>query len=195
MSETMQGERVPAEFFERLYGRDEDPWGFASSEYERDKYDHTLAALGERRFGRALEVGCSIGVFTARLAERSDELFGIDVSPRALEIARRRLSGAPHVTLVEAAFPEQVPPGRWDLVLCSEILYYLDSSALALAERRLAIALTEGATVLVVHWRPPTRTYPWRADDLHDRLVHTLGRWHTADQRRPRYRLDRFDAS
>ena len=32
-------------YFERLYARDPDPWRFATSEYERDKYAATLAAL------------------------------------------------------------------------------------------------------------------------------------------------------
>jgi predicted TPR repeat methyltransferase len=185
-------ERVPAEYFEALYTADEDPWRFASSDYERAKYAHTLATLGDRRFGRALEVGCSIGVFTAQLAARCDELVAIDVSPSALALARRRLAGEPHVTLAETAFPEEMPAGPWDLVLCSEVLYYLDPDALSLAEQRLAEALTEGATVVAVHWRPATRTYPWLGDEVHERLLLVLGRWHASDERRPRYRLDRF---
>jgi SAM-dependent methyltransferase len=185
--------RIGREFFEDLYAGSEDPWDFATSDYERAKYADTFAALGDGRFARGLEVGCSIGVFTGQLAERCDELVGIDVSERALARARTRLSGHAGVSLEHMTFPEELPLGPWDLVVCSEILYYLDDGAFALAVERLRSALEHGATVLAVHWRPPTTTYPLRGDEVHDRLVAELGDWHTFDGRRPHYRLDRFE--
>ena len=193
MSHVVPRPRLGREFFEDLYARSEDPWAFAASDYEREKYADTLAALGDEHFGRGLEVGSSIGVFTEQLAERCDELVGIDVSERALERARERLSGRPGVTLAHMTFPEEIPDGRWDLVVCSEVLYYLDDCAFDLAVDRLRGALEDGATVLAVHWRPPTNSYPLRGDEVHDRLGAELGRWHTHDGRRPEYRLDRFE--
>ena len=192
MSQVVSRSRIGREFFEELYARSEDPWGFAASKYERDKYADTLAALGGQTFERALEVGCSIGVFTRQLADVCGELVGIDVSSRALARARRRLRGHPRVTLERMTFPEEMPAGRWDLVVCSEILYYFDDEAFALALERLRVALLDGATVLAVHWRPATRTYPLRGDEVHDRLIDELGDWHVQDGRRERYRLDRF---
>ena len=59
-----------AAYFEALYAADEDPWDFTTSAYERAKYDRTVAALGDRRFARGLEVGCSIGV-EAESSERA----------------------------------------------------------------------------------------------------------------------------
>ena len=50
------------DYFEGIYADGPDPWGFETSEYERRKYDLTLAALPRRRYARALEPGCSIGV-------------------------------------------------------------------------------------------------------------------------------------
>ena len=60
---------LPTAYFDRKYAFDPDPWGFATSAYEADKYRATLAALPRARYRRALEVGCSIGVLTERLAE------------------------------------------------------------------------------------------------------------------------------
>jgi predicted TPR repeat methyltransferase len=185
--------RIGREFFEDLYARSEDPWAFATSDYEREKYTDTLAALDDAHFEHGLEVGCSIGVFSERLAEVCDELVGIDVSERALAIARRRLSGRPGVTLARMTFPEEMPEGPWDLVVCSEVLYYLDDAAFGLAVQRLRSALEGGATVLAVHWRPETSSYPLLGDEVHDRLSAELGDWHVLDRGRPRYRLDRFE--
>lgn len=193
MSKAQARPRVGREFFEDLYARSEDPWAFATSDYEREKYADTLAALGDGRFARGLEVGSSIGVFTEQLAERCDELVGIDVSEQALARARERLGDRPGVALEHMSFPEEMPPGPWDLVVCSEVLYYLDAATFDLAVERLRTALGAGATVLAVHWRPPTKTYPLRGDEVHDRLIAELGQWHTFDGRREHYRLDRFE--
>ena len=67
----MRDTTLPLAHFEDLYRRSADPWGFASSGYEAAKYAATLAALPRDRYARGLEVGCSIGVFTAALAGRS----------------------------------------------------------------------------------------------------------------------------
>jgi SAM-dependent methyltransferase len=194
VSRVVPGSRIGRAYFEDLYARSEDPWDFAASAYERDKYADTLAALGSAHFKRGLEVGCSIGVFTEQLAEACDELLGIDVSEQALARARGRLDECPNVTLRAMTFPEEMPAGPWDLVVCSEILYYLDDPAFARAVERLRAALMENATVLAVHWRPPTRTYPLLGDEVHDRLRAELGGWHVLDGRRSWYRLDRFEA-
>ena len=84
------GARLERAYFDDLYLRDPDPWDFATSDYERDKYADSLAALGDRRFGRALEAGCSIGVFTQALARVARELVAVDVSAAAVAAARER---------------------------------------------------------------------------------------------------------
>ena len=194
MSEVAPRPRIGRRFFEDLYARSDDPWDFATSDYEREKYADTLAALGAERFARGLEVGCSIGVFTDQLAGVCDELVAIDVSELALERARARVAGRRGVSLVHMTFPEEMPEGRFDLVVCSEVLYYLDDAAFTHAIERLRAMLESGATVLAVHWRPATSSYPLGGDEVHDRLRAELGEWHAFDGRRPRYRLDRFEA-
>src|SRR5579863_8609060 len=86
----MSGPSLPASYFDALYAADPDPWGFAASDYERRKYDRTLAALPRRRYDRALEVGCSIGVLTRQLAGRCEALVSIDASGIPLRMARER---------------------------------------------------------------------------------------------------------
>ncbi len=76
-------------YFDALYAADPDPWQFATSAYEREKYDATLAAL-PTRIGSAFEIGCSIGILTRRLAERCNTLLAVDVAKAALAAARRR---------------------------------------------------------------------------------------------------------
>ena len=65
--------------FDRRYREDPDPWGYRSSPYERAKYAATLDACGPGPFASALELGGSIGVFSARLAPRCRSLTTIDL--------------------------------------------------------------------------------------------------------------------
>jgi SAM-dependent methyltransferase len=185
--------RVPAARFERLYEASEDPWDYLSSDYEREKYADTLAALPAGELSRVLEVGCSIGAFTELLAPRCAALVAIDFAPKALELAAARLAGLANVELVRASFPEQVPPGEWQAIVCSEVLYYLDEPTLRAAIDWLGEQLERGTSVVAVSWRGAGTEEPMRGDEAHDLLTETLGRWHSFDGRKPGYRLDRFD--
>jgi predicted TPR repeat methyltransferase len=188
------GRRVTAKRFDQLYEESADPWNYRTSAYERKKYADTLASLPRRSYASTLEVGCSIGVFTRLLAGRCERLTAIDFSTRALSLARERLADIENVRLMRASFPEQAPPGPWELVVCSEVLYYLDLSGLERALTWLRAQLLAGSTVLVVSWRGPAETEPLAGDDVHDLLGFALARWHACDRRRPGYRIDRFDA-
>jgi len=185
--------RLERSYFEGLYDRDPDPWGFASSEYERDKYAHTLAALGGRRFGRALEVGCSIGVFTEQLAWRCRDLLAVDVSEQAVAATAQRVRRRPWVRVERRTLPEEAPTGPFDLIVCSEVLYYWDAATLRDALPRLRDALAPGGSLLAVHWRHPTRTYPLQGDEVHALLHAELGLSPAMTATTDDYRLDRFD--
>ena len=143
-------------YFDQLYARDPDPWQFASSGYERDKYAATLAALPPGRFARCFEVGCSIGVLTRSLAERCDALLGVDIAESALVQARDRCAGQPWATFQRMAVPAEWPDGMFDLILHSEVLYYLGIPGLHEAARRTLASLSPGGTVVLVNWHGNT---------------------------------------
>ncbi len=142
--------------FDRLYAANPDPWGFRTSGYEHDKYRATLAALPDRRFGSALEVGCSIGELTRRLAPRCDRLLGLDLSETALREAEAACAGLDGVGFRRAAVPGEWPEGRFDLVVLSEVLYFLVPDDLAALARRCLDGLAAGGLVLLVNWTGPT---------------------------------------
>ena len=109
-----------ASIFDRLYEKSADPWDFEGSAYEQAKYDATLEALGDRHFADVLEVGCSIGVLTARLALRADRVLALDVAQAALERAAERCRPLPQVAFRLASVPRDFPGGLFDLILFSE---------------------------------------------------------------------------
>lgn len=185
--------RLSRNYFEDLYAASEDPWNFAASDYEREKYERTLQALGGRYFGRALEAGCSIGVFTAMLAPYCGELMAIDASQKAVALACERLTGTPNVHIERRTLPEEMPEGTFDLVIASEILYYLDRPAMLAALQRLENALTPGGSLLAVHWRRETETYPLQGDEVHELIFSHTRLTRTHEEATPDYRLELYE--
>jgi predicted TPR repeat methyltransferase len=182
--------RLRPAFFDELYAGDPDPWKFLTSEYETAKYKATIDALQGRRFDQGLELGCSIGVLTQRLAERCTQLTAIDVSEQALEHARAR---NPRVTVELREIPEQFPHGPFDLIVASEVLYYLDVPAFNRTVDAIRRTLVPGGALLAVHWRHPTKLYPLLGDEVHERLRDRL-RWPAGVHHRTAdYVLERFD--
>lgn len=182
-------------YFDRMYAADDDPWRFETSEYERAKYDATLAALPRARYRRALELGCSIGILTARLAPRCDALVAVDVAERALALARERCRAWPQVGFRRLHLPTEYPAGRFDLVLMSEVGYYWSEGDLALGRERIIASLGAGGHLLLVHWTEPSPDYPLTGDRVHQEFLDRSGDLlrHLGGERAATYRIDLFE--
>jgi SAM-dependent methyltransferase len=154
-------------YFEDMYRTENDPWNFETSEYEQRKYALTMDSLPKQRYRRAFEPGCSIGVLTALLAQRCDQLVAGDVIPAALGTAQHRLEDASHVVLEQLTIPRDWPAGRFDLVVLSEIAYYFDQGDLETVLRRIVDSTEARAHVVGVHWRGET-DYPLSGDRVHE---------------------------
>ena len=181
-------------YFDDVYRANDDPWQFASSPYERDKYATTLAALSRPRYERAFEIGSSIGVFTAQLAPRCGYLLSVDVSEAALAQARQRCAALPQVEIKKMQVPDEFPTGQFDLILLAEVGYYMSPPDLARTADRLLAALPAGGQLLLVHWTPVVHDYPQTGDEVHEFFLKKTRDdgplSHLAGQRHDRYRLD-----
>ncbi len=123
-------------------------------------------------------------------------MLAVDCAPTAVDRARRRLGHLPNVTVERRAIPEEMPPGRFDLIVCSEVLYYWDRELLADAWPRLVAATAPGGALLAVHWRGPVRHYPQGGDAVHALIrAGAPGLTPARSEVRPRYLLDRFDVA
>lgn len=170
---TRSSSTLPPAYFDAIYASDPDPWKFAASAYEREKYDLTLAALPRERYASALEVGCSIGVLTRDLAMRCDHLLAIDAARAPLLEARQRCANLRTVQFAQIFVPQQWPDGAFDLILLSEVVYYLSADDV----RRLAACVTRSlsrqANVVLVHWTGETN-YPLTGDEACDIFVRSV---------------------
>ncbi len=108
----------------------------------------------DRAVGPVLDVGCGPGRHVVALRARGIEALGIDVSPAALRVARRR--GAP---VVEGSVFARVPrAGRWRTCLLLDGNVGIGGDAAALLRRLAALMHADDGRVLVEVEPPGTRS-------------------------------------
>jgi SAM-dependent methyltransferase len=175
------GMRIPDHVFDNIYATSSDPYGYTSRDYERQKRSATLAALSRDRYMKAFEIGCSIGVLTGLLGERCDSLLSVDIVERALQQARQRCAAERNVRFARMRVPDEWPNESFDLIVISEVCYYLTVSELNLLVQRLRSSLRSSGEIILVHNRWTGMLLPqWlqrfipvlsKANRRHDRLI------------------------
>ncbi|WP_162244735.1 SAM-dependent methyltransferase [Aureimonas sp. Leaf454] len=145
---------IDADGFEALFSRSIDPWNYRTSRFEAHKRGVLLKACGLGPYGRGLELACAIGTTTQALSPLCRRLLAVDASPTAIEEARAGRYAKP-VTFRTARLPEDAPRGPFDLIVVSEIAYYLKPRALDALTDRLLAALAPGGRIVVLHHVTP----------------------------------------
>lgn len=168
----------PDEHFERMHRERDDPWQVRNRWYERRRRTVLAASLPRERYGRAIELGCSIGETTALLADRCDALIAVDGSASALEAAAARLRDRPDVVLERMRVPQDwpVPADRsTDLVVVSELAYYLAEDEWDAVIDRIVGSLAPGGEVLLCHWTGDSDDFAQSGEAAHARFRERSG--------------------
>lgn len=166
---------LAADHFDRLYRAHADPWRVASDWYERRKRGLLLASLGRERYRHAFEPGCGEGQLTSCLARRCDRVCAVDISTAAVERCRDRLAaeGMSHVDLLALDLSAEwlpMPPAGFDLIVVSELAYYLDAAALARFLHEADASLVPGGEIVACHWLPDFDDRMQSTDAVHDAI-------------------------
>ncbi len=139
---------VSLDALRRKYAGGDDPWNFRTSPYEQAKFAATRAALSRERYRAGLELGCGNGALAWHLAPHCAEYLGLDAVETAVDSARRTV---PAARFEQGWLPDDLPEGPFDLIVLSEILYFLDPADL----RRLAGGIARrwsDAELICVTW-------------------------------------------
>jgi SAM-dependent methyltransferase len=183
-------------FFEHFFDEG-DPFGIDRSPEEQLKFARALEVCGGDGLGRVLELGCAVGSFTEVLAAHAREVLALDVSQAAVDRVAERMGGSPHVRAVAMTVPAEFPDGVFDLVVASDVLYYLPVADLRRCVDRIEAALADGGAFVAVHYVPRMGSV-LDGDEAHDvvaahtRLQHVLAERTEFGPGRT-YRVDRFE--
>ncbi len=161
------------DYFDALY-RAEDPFGYRASWYEQRKRELLVASLPQRMFANAWEIGCSNGELTAALAPRCHALLATDISSRAVELASQRNRRSRHVSVQCALHPDQWPSNQFDLIVLSEVGYYLSADALHECIGKIRSSLSDEGLFVACHWLAPFDEASFTGGEVHEHVARRL---------------------
>jgi SAM-dependent methyltransferase len=176
--------------FDALFNTSDDPWLFRTRWYEARKRALTLACLPQQRFAHGFEPGCANGELSAHLALRCDQLLVCDGSLRAVSLAQQRTASLANVQVHQAWMPDDWPDGAFDLIVISELGYFLTPHALKAMAVKAKASLRPGGTVLACHWRHRSDDCELDGDEVHRQLAAALALPHLSQVTEPDLRID-----
>ena len=107
-----------------------------------------------RKVSRALDIGCGLGFFAQKLAERSEFVEALDIDNVILEEASN-LNSAPNICYRQADFLEaDLPEGSYDVIVSIASLHHMDAET-ALAKMK-ALLNSSGTLVILGLYRETT---------------------------------------
>ena len=181
---------VATPYFDQLFAGNDDPWAFRQRWYEQRKRALTLAVLTRPRYRSIFEPGCANGELSAELAPRGESLVCCETAAAAVVLAQTRLRGFSHAQVHQSRLPEEWPPGQFELIVLSELCYYLDAEDLQRLIDCALNALTDNGQLLACHWRPRIDGCPQTAEQVHEMLAQRLGMAHLVQHHDSDFLLD-----
>lgn len=140
--------------FEKVYEADSDPWAIGDANSPR--YDRYVELLGQHVKGSVLDIGCGMGALLARFRDDASELFGVELSRIAVERGARRFpfiqfhqGSATAMEVVEA-----IDGRRFDIIICSDVIYYLADRDKDRLVAWIARHLSPGGKALIAAYCP-----------------------------------------
>lgn len=141
---------------ESLYLPDTDRAGYeaqAEARYTLEPYILDFAAFSDTHGLRVLEIGVGLGADHQRFAEAGADLWGIDLTERAVEHTRRRLAAfglTSHLAVGDAEHLD-FPDDSFDLVYSWGVLHHSPDTPKAIAEVWRVLKPGGGAKIMVYH--------------------------------------------
>lgn len=125
LRDVLQWRPVTHSKYTEIFTARADPFGYDVKSFEFDKYQAAIellnGVLNNARFGRAWEIGCAEGVFTARLAPLCEQLSAVDFVPLVLDRARLRCQESNNISFTKWDLKSDPAPGSFDLVVIMDV--------------------------------------------------------------------------
>lgn len=161
---------TPDGYFDDQWSGTDDPWAQEGRAYETRKYDLTAAFPRRPRSRRAFEPGCATGLLTERLLARCDTVVATDRHPHAAEVTQARVGHLPGATVATGRIPDDWPDGSFDLIVLSEVLYYLEPDMVDRCLDLAVASLEPEGELVAVHYRVPVPEHALLGDEVHARI-------------------------
>ncbi len=125
------------DFADRYAGRASDSWSYANDSTHLSRLQRILNVLSPLEGKKVLELGCAEGFITQAIAQHAQQVTACELSPLAAERTRTLCDGLP-VKVIAGDIRRCLPEERFDLILASDVFYYLTRDELVQVTRALA---------------------------------------------------------
>lgn len=171
---TLQTPSNAARAFEARHRNEREPWMFNERAAEILRHEWIVNAVIDAAPEAALDVGCTVGQLTVRLAAAVPRLTAMDVSPTAAAKARERVVRSSRMAefLTGSAVDLPIAAERFDVVVAADGLYSWDLSP---EDRRTVLdelyrVLQPGGRVILTEHMRPARFEEFVAEVARSRL-------------------------
>jgi len=136
--------------FNLLYSIRKDPFNVANSKYELKKREIILNLMSRRMHKNALDIGCGTGILTNFFTQHCKKITAIDFSQKAISIAKSNCKNNVNINFIVADIRKFESNEKFDLFICSEVLYYMKSSDIDLTLEKIKKMAEPDALLLQV---------------------------------------------
>jgi SAM-dependent methyltransferase len=156
--------------FETIYKTEQDPWKIGDARSDRYNLYFQKIMEGSCLKNSILDIGCGMGSFLARFNGKFDQLTGVEISREAINKGKSKY---PSINFQEASAKQLdstvLHKQRFDTIIFSDVIYYLDESAKNHTLKWIADHLTPNGLAFIAAWCPGGKYLEY--DEL-QRLVH-----------------------
>lgn len=137
--------------------------GQARVRYELEPYIEEFAGFSGAQGRRVLEIGVGLGADHQRFAQASADLYGIDLTARAIEHTHARLASFGLSSRLSVGDAEQLdfPDGHFDVVYSWGVLHHSPDTPKAVSEVHRVLKKGGEARVMIYHRRSLVGAMLW----------------------------------
>lgn len=121
---------------------------FGSMEKHEKIAREVAAKLVLKKYNSVLDIGCGYGCFINRIAVLMDTAVGIDISKKALKVARHHAAGRENTKFINSDVIDWCS-GKYDLIVCMGIIPYIPESKFPILRHNFKSMLSENGEVLI----------------------------------------------
>jgi len=129
-----------------------------------------------------LDIGCGVGSVSFLLAYLNNKVTGIDISSKAIESCKANsllLGLSQNINFLKIDFPKESVNGRFDLIICSEVLEHIEDEGTAI--RKIHSMLKNKGLVFISVPSLNAPLYRWKLSQKFDEEVGHLRRYTSED--------------
>jgi 2-polyprenyl-3-methyl-5-hydroxy-6-metoxy-1,4-benzoquinol methylase len=125
-----------------------------------------------------LDIGCGVGTIDFYIAKHGSNVTGIDISQNSISIAKKNAEYFKlnkKIVFKVLKFPDEMPQGKFDIIICSEVLEHLNHDKVAV--KKIKTLLQKGGILIASSPSQNSLFYRWGLLNKFEKEVGHLRRY------------------